>query len=137
MKKEILKLFVITCLFTSAQISTADTSAEMKIIMHGAIKYSSNCASCHGPLAQGAANWHVPDKNGNYPPPPLNGTGHAWHHKKEVMTRIIKKGGKPTGGVMPAFETKLSDTDINSIIAWLQSHWPEEIRETWKKNNIK
>jgi len=38
------------------------------------------------------------------------------------------------GGQMPAFGSKLSDKDINSIIAWLQTHWPEKILKTWKSN---
>ena len=38
------------------------------------------------------------------------------------------------GGVMPAFENKLSDKDISSIIAWFQSHWPEKILKTWQGN---
>lgn len=121
-------------LFAVSQTHAGEKKQDFKMIMHGAVKYAKNCASCHGKLAQGAPNWHEPDAKGNYPPPPLDGTGHTWHHSKEVLTTVIKKGGKPMGGVMPAFEKKLSDKDIDSIIAWLQSHWPEKILKTWKNN---
>jgi len=136
-KKIIIFLFLSGLLPFYEIVQADENGMSIKTIMHGAVKYSKNCAGCHGNLAQGTPNWHEPDKSGNYPPPPLNGTGHAWHHSKEVLTMVIKKGGKPMGGVMPAFEKKLSDKDIDSIIAWLQSHWPEKVLETWKKNYIK
>lgn len=135
--KNIHIILILFVSFFSSPLLASDLKRDFATVIHGAKKYSKNCASCHGPLGQGAVNWHEPDKNGNYPPPPLNGTGHAWHHSKEVLTMVIKQGGKPMGGVMPAFGSKLSDSDINSIIAWLQSHWPEKILNTWKKNYIK
>jgi len=35
------------------------------------------------------------------------------------------------GGSMPAWEGKLSDDDIEAVIAWIQSRWPEEIYQAW------
>lgn len=133
--KKLIPLFFISGILINYQIARAgDNNQNSKFIMTGAVKYAKNCALCHGKIAQGTPNWHEPDANGNYPPPPLDGSGHTWHHSKKVLTMVIKKGGKPMGGQMPAFGDKLSDNDINSIIAWLQSHWPEKILKTWKSN---
>ena len=134
-KKELILLFIIPGILINFQIARADDNIQSsKVIMHGAVKYAKNCAVCHGNIAQGTPNWHEPDADGNYPPPPLDGSAHTWHHSKKVLTTVIKKGGKPMGGAMPAFGDKLTDKDIDSIITWLQSHWPEKILKTWKSN---
>jgi len=133
--KQLFLLFLISGILINYKITRAGEDVQnSKFIMHGAVKYAQNCAVCHGKIAQGTPNWHEPDTNDNYPPPPLDGSGHTWHHSKKVLTMVIKKGGKPMGGQMPAFENKLSNNDINSIIAWLQTHWPEKILKTWKSN---
>ncbi len=34
---------------------------------------------------------------------------------------------------MPPWGDKLSDADMEAIIAWFQSHWPDEIYDTWAR----
>jgi mono/diheme cytochrome c family protein len=92
----------------------------------GATLFKQNCASCHGQNAEGTADWKKTDADGNYPPPPLNGTAHAWHHNKELLKRTILEGGVKLGGVMPGFAGQLSDQDIDAVIAFFQSKWPEK-----------
>jgi len=36
---------------------------------------------------------------------------------------------------MPAFEDKLSGTEIDSVIAWFQSKWSDDIYSTWHQRN--
>ncbi len=117
-------------------IATAQ-AANFATVMQGGRLYAKNCAQCHGATAQGAPNWHKVDKLGKYPPPPLNGTGHAWHHGIDVLKGTIRNGGKKLGGTMPGFASKLSDKDMEAIIAWFQSHWPKKIMDTWERNNNK
>lgn len=93
--------------------------------------YEANCATCHGTDAEGVINWRERDANGNLPPPPLNGTAHAWHHPIPVLVNQIKNGTPVGMGTMPGFSDQLSDNDITSVIAWLQSRWPDEIYTTW------
>ena len=38
----------------------------------------------------GAADWKGVDKDGHRKAPPLNGTGHTWHHNDELLHKIIK-----------------------------------------------
>ena len=93
--------------------------------------FASHCASCHGAHAQGAFNWKRPGADGKYPPPPLNGTAHAWHHSLDLLKRTIDRGGVPLGGSMPAFRDKLSEADKEAIIAWFQDKWPDRIYRAW------
>ncbi|KGE78565.1 cytochrome Cbb3 [Halomonas salina] len=90
-----------------------------------------NCAECHGRSAQGAFNWRKPLDDGSYPPPPLDGSAHAWHHSFDMLMRTINEGGIPLGGQMPAFEDKLSKDKKEAAIAYFQSQWDDRIYEAW------
>ena len=105
--------------FTKAQIDLGSTLFLKK------------CALCHGNEAEATADWKKSDNNGNYPPPPLNGTAHAWHHSKLVLTSTIKEGGAKLGGLMPGFGNQLSDSDIEALIAYFQSKWPDHVYKKW------
>ncbi len=97
--------------------------------------FRENCATCHGENGEGGPNWKQPDKNGAYPPPPLNGDGHAWHHPMSVLKKYIKDGSKNRGGNMDAFKDKLNDSQIDEIISWFQSQWSEDKYSAWSRNN--
>jgi len=97
--------------------------------------FQANCAACHKPDASGTENWKQPDAAGKYPPPPLNGTAHTWHHALPVLRRTIRLGGERLGGTMPGFEGKLNEEEIDAILAWVQSHWPQEIYAIWHQRN--
>ena len=97
----------------------------------GADIYERHCATCHGVNAEGAPNWQKPGADGKYQAPPLNGTGHAWHHPKAALKTTIKRGTIQMGGSMPAWEGKLGDDDIEAVIVWIQSRWPDEIYSAW------
>ena len=97
----------------------------------GAAVYRENCASCHKDNAEGTPEWRQRNVNGVLPPPPLNGTAHAWHHPLSVLRMVVKRGGAPVGGTMPAFQDKLTDEQVDAVIAWVQSHWPEDIYAHW------
>jgi mono/diheme cytochrome c family protein len=93
--------------------------------------FTDNCAQCHGENAQGAANWRERNSDGSFPPPPLNGTGHAWHHSTAVLFDMIHNGSKPNEGNMPAWKGKLSREDIELTILWFQSLWPDPVYAAW------
>ena len=100
-------------------------------VEQGALLYKTHCAVCHGENAEATSEWRTPDANGNYPPPPLNGTAHAWHHPRSVLLQTIAQGGVPLGGVMPAFADVLTEDDALATIAFFQSYWPDEIYARW------
>lgn len=103
----------------------------------GARVFQQNCATCHGQNAEATPNWKQTDANGIYPPPPLNGTAHAWHHDLDLLRKTIREGGLKLGGVMPPFEGKLSSEQIDQAIAYFQSKWPEQLYQKWAGRFIK
>jgi cytochrome c len=61
--------------------------------------YEKHCASCHGAQAEGAKNWTERPADGRFPPPPLNGSAHMWHHPLPNLVGTIQYGQ----GNMPAW----------------------------------
>ncbi|MET0119157.1 MAG: c-type cytochrome [Sedimenticola sp.] len=93
-----------------------------------------NCAVCHGAKAQGLADdWRQSLPDGSYPPPPLNGTAHAWHHPLKMLKRTVDKGGIPLGGKMPPFKAVLDESEKYAAIAYFQNFWNDEIYDAWKQ----
>ena len=134
------RLFSISAFFIALQLFQMSAYAESRWyndqqVKSGGKLYQQNCASCHGKKAEGTKDWKKRDANGKLPPPPLDGTAHTWHHPLKVLRGTIRKGGAPVGGLMPAFKDKLSDEEMDSIIAWLQAKWPDEIYAAWSKRN--
>ena len=56
------------------------TTDSKLMIERGKIAYEKNCVSCHMINLAGAENWKGMDEDGHRKAPPLNGTGHTWHH---------------------------------------------------------
>ena len=55
--------------------------------------YQNNCASCHGLKLQEQNGWKSKlDEDGHRLAPPLNGSGHSWHHSPDYLFKIIKYG---------------------------------------------
>ena len=122
----------------SDNIETAITEIDEKLISQinlGKSLYVTHCASCHGDNLQGQPNWNTKkDKDGHNLSPPLNGTGHTWHHSQEQLFNIIRYGFKIYNenydGKMQGNE-KLNDDDIWSILAYMKSVWPESIQKKY------
>jgi mono/diheme cytochrome c family protein len=100
-------------------------------IARGETTFRANCASCHGVNAQGAFNWRKVGLDGKYPAPPLNGTGHAWHHPTKVLRQVIKYGSPGGQGNMPPWKDKLTDQEIDDVIVWFQSKWSTQVYQAW------
>jgi mono/diheme cytochrome c family protein len=93
--------------------------------------YQANCAQCHGKQGQGAKDWRQPDENGKNLAPPLNGSGHTWHHSSKALTNVIRNGTAKIGGNMPAWKEKLSNSEIKLILTWIKAQWSDEIYTAW------
>ncbi len=93
--------------------------------------YLEYCFMCHGSDAEGAPGWKTPLEDGKYLAPPLNGSGHAWHHPMNVLRDYIKNGSIDRGGAMMGFEGALGDEETADIISWFQSKWPDELYSSW------
>ena len=101
------------------------------MVARGKIIYQNNCISCHQVNLMGVENWKELDEDGHRKSPPLNGTGHTWHHDDATLHNIIKYGlvklVKNYQGKMLGFEDKLKDKDIDSVLAYIKSFWPNDI----------
>lgn len=98
--------------------------------------YAKYCAACHGANLQGQPDWQSPRADGSYPAPPHDRTGHTWHHGDAMLLDYIRRGGQATlagMGVdyvsgMPAFSGTLGDAEIEAVLAYIKSTWPDDIR---------
>ena len=101
------------------------------MIARGKIIYQNNCISCHQVNLVGVESWKELDKDGHRKSPPLNGMGHTWHHDDATLHNIIKYGlvklVKNYQGKMLGFEDKLKDKDIDSVLAYIKSFWPDDM----------
>lgn len=102
-----------------------------ELLVQGQQVFQLNCSSCHGQEAESIPDWKTPTPTGHYPPPPLNGSAHAWHHPLSVLTQVISGGGAPMGGVMPAWKGVLTEQEMLSAIAAFQHYWSDDIYERW------
>lgn len=98
--------------------------------------FTTYCASCHGMRARGIVeDWKQQNPDGSFPPPPLDGSAHAWHHPMSVLVRQINEGGLKLGGTMPAFGDTLSEEEIIATIAYFQSFWDKKTYDRWVQMN--
>ena len=95
--------------------------------------YVANCAACHGPNGEGEdPNATAPNAQGFYPAPPHDDTGHTWHHPDSQLRHIVREGMPEVPGffaAMPAFGDRLSDEDIEAVLAYIKTLWSEEHRQ--------
>ena len=100
-------------------------------VSRGAPIYALQCAGCHGKIAQGSFTWRQRGADGMFPPPPLNGKAHTWHHPIRGLSSQIKFGAQGGNGYMPGFAQALSDQDVEDVIAWFQDKWSDETYAAW------
>lgn len=102
-------------------------------IKRGEVVYRKNCASCHGLNGEATPGWRNPGADGKFPPPPLDGSAHAWHHSTETLEEMIRKGSPGGAGAMPAWDGKLTNQEIDDVIVWIKSIWPDDVYDVWYK----
>lgn len=106
-------------------------------VQNGRDLYVQHCAACHGADLEGQPDWRSPDQNGLYPAPPHDEAGHTWHHDDKMLIDYITRGGQAVlddMGVkfisgMPGFGSVLADRDVEAILEYIKSTWPERIRD--------
>jgi thiol:disulfide interchange protein DsbC len=135
MRNLIFILVLLLMTTSNAHAGDSDRWFTEEQVKQGSALFQQYCASCHGQNAEATSNWKQPDSNGNYPPPPLNGTAHTWHHAKDSLKRTIVEGGVKIGGVMPAFGNKLTDPELDAVVAYFQSFWTNSIYKSWASRN--
>jgi mono/diheme cytochrome c family protein len=99
-------------------------------IVLGQRVYAANCAVCHGARLEGQPDWQSPAANGRLPAPPHDETGHTWHHSDKKLLAIVALGTAAAvgGGYesdMPGFADTLSADDMDAVLAFIKSSWPQ------------
>ena len=135
----LLSIFLLDgCFDNDTTSKEKNTIPQQRNIQIGKIVFSKNCTVCHGNQGEGLVkNWKQKQANGHYPPPPLNGTAHTWHHSPAVLLDIINNGGAKFKGYMPPFKGKITEDEMKAILDYLYSIWPRDIQKeyslTYKK----
>lgn len=103
----------------------------------GKTVYEQNCAACHGVELEGQPDWKTQNEDGSFKAPPHNADGHTWHHADSQLIEAIQLGGARFAGMnlggtspMPAYKDILSDEEIASVLTYIKSTWPDDIRQT-------
>ena len=132
--------------FSSALDKTeADIRLQHKdhaVVNLGKVIYAENCASCHGVVLEGQANWRQRDTEGYLPAPPHDETGHTWHHPDTYLFLMTKYGikemiGKSYPNNMPAYEDKLTDDEIIAALSYIKSTWSVRIKRQHDQINAR
>jgi len=102
------------------------TSASKAFVERGATLYQANCLVCHG----GATGGNLKDI-----PPPHNANGHTWHHADQQLVEMTLNGitFSLEEQKMPAFKDKLTEEDVQAILAYIKTWWTGEQREMQRK----
>ena len=69
----------------NAEAGIALLSEDLSVTKIGKTVYMENCASCHGAVLEGQANWQQRDSDGYMPAPPHDASGHTWHHPSSYL----------------------------------------------------
>ena len=143
LKKIFLLIFILISVLIIIWMQLKDpylVSNDEKVVALAKAKelYTNNCSSCHMDNLSGNSKWKFSfDEEGQRLPPPLNGTGHTWHHAPQQLFDIIRYGYKKIDpnyqGKMLGNE-KLTDDEIWSILEYIKNMWPENIQIKYESN---
>ncbi len=103
-------------------------------VERGEVIYADHCAVCHGASLEGEADWKMQNTDGSFRAPPHDASGHTWHHSDTQLIDAIRRGGArlpdDIGGIsaMPAYESILTEQEIDAVLDFIKSTWPEEQR---------
>jgi len=116
----------------AAWLALGDRGGAAAQVAQGRALYADYCASCHGVDLEGQPDWRARLPSGRLPAPPHDETGHTWHHSDRQLIAITKHGpGALVPGYdsdMPGFAGILSDAEIEAVLAYIKSTWPERER---------
>lgn len=115
---------------------TAVDYRDAALSKRGETLFAQNCAACHGDKAAGENPRFLKGgakPGGSYWAPALDGTAHAWHHSPDALFRIIKDGSPARNSPMRGWGDRLDDQDIHSLLAYLQSLWPDPLRSRYEQ----
>lgn len=77
-------------------------------------------------------DWKSRNADGSFRAPPHDDSGHTWHHNDRVLREAVLHGGQRLGTLgtsnMPAYAGVLTDDEVEAVLTYIKSTWPEDIR---------
>lgn len=117
-----------------AVVAALDRKLDPQQVARGLIVYDRDCAACHGTDGKGQpGDWRVRDAQGMYPPPPLDDSAHAWHHPTVVLLEAVRDGSPNGEGNMPGWKGKLTEQDMQDVVAYIKSLWSDQVYQMWSE----
>ncbi len=95
------------------------TALDPERVARGRAIFEANCAACHGTNGVGE---DPANAEGGYPAPPLDTSGHAWHHTDRDLAAFISNGS-PNTPRMRAWKTTLTQEQIGDVVQYIKSLW--------------
>lgn len=108
----LLVLFSAFCFFM-AELEVSLTSAASGDPTKGKIIYATNCLICHGERGKGDGLIGA-----SLSPPPTDLTGSQARAKSDTDLQTVIQEGR---AAMPAWKKRLSDQDIQNLLAYIRS----------------
>lgn len=131
MRHFLLGLLIAACVASAAGFGYF-VSARSGEASEGRVLYAANCANCHGANLEGQVDWMKRLPNGRLPAPPHDESGHTWHHSDKQLFTIVKMGLAAIApgyeSDMPVFDGVLTDVQIEAVLGYIKSTWPERAR---------
>ncbi len=131
----ITKTGLLFCVVVSAIVDTPVCAEPnpSEFLVRGQTLYQRECASCHGADLKGEPGWQAADQGGKIKAPPHDETGHTWMHSESEIFRLVKFGPGDAAAPgyispMPVYGGRLSDRDIEAVLAYIASRWPPGYR---------
>jgi mono/diheme cytochrome c family protein len=105
---------------TSSASETASSAAENGAMRAGSAIYKDNCAACHKDSGTGESDLF----------PRLAGSASVRSDDGTTLIRVTLQGAravatsdKPTGPAMPAFDWRLNDAQVASVLTYIRNSW--------------
>jgi len=127
----VIVIILIGAYYYSNSSDLLSAPATMASIDNGKKIFNRNCVVCHGENGKGENATKIgggKKSNGSQWAPALNGNAHSWHHKDRELFNTIKFGSSISESPMRGFEGKLADAEIVSVLHYVKSLWPMEIK---------
>ena len=105
---------------SAAPTSPMSASADTSVMRAGAAIYKDGCAACHKDSGTGETDLF----------PRLAGSALVQSDNATTLMRIVLQGSravataaKPTGPAMPAFDWRLTDTQVADVLTYIRNTW--------------
>ena len=135
-------IFYLSLPYQNAKAAISLQHKNSTVVELGKLVYAEHCASCHGVVLEGQANWRQRDAEGYLPAPPHDETGHTWHHPDSYLFLMTKYGiekmiGRSYRNNMPAYDDKLTDEEIVAALSFIKSTWSGRIQRQHDQINAR